>query len=64
MLNLLDIYDEDLPDCKETLLEQWKGSQGMIRSALRVGLAVGTVVGVVSIGIASAYTSFKERVEY
>lgn len=60
MLTLLDIYDDDLPECRLSLLEQWKDGQGMVRSALRVGLMVGSVVGVTAVGIATLYFNQRE----
>lgn len=62
MLTQLDI-DDALPDYKPSLLQQWKDGKGMVRSALQVGLAVGSIVGIASICIATVYTSIKEKVE-
>lgn len=63
MLTPLDIYDDDSPNYSPSLLEQWKDGQGMVRSALRVGLMVGSVVGVAAAGVATAYTSNKEKLK-
>lgn len=58
-----DLYDDELPECRVPILQQLKDGQGMIRSALRVGLAVGCVVGVTTMSIVTAYTSIKGKAE-
>lgn len=49
----LDLYDDDLPAVSLSLLEQWRSGKGMVFSALRIGLAVGSVVGAAAVGIAA-----------
>lgn len=62
MLTYLDPhYDDDLPDCKISILQQLKEGKGMIRSALHVGLAVGSVVGVFAIGVATVVESIQRK---
>lgn len=61
MLTPLDIYDDDLPDYSSSILQQLKDGQGMVRSALHVGLAVGSIIGVAAMCASVTYDSLRDR---
>lgn len=42
-------YDDDLPEVKTSLIDQWNDGKGMVRSLMKVGLTFGVAVGAATV---------------
>lgn len=47
--SLMFDYDDDLPEVKTSLIDQWNDGKGMVRSLMKVGLTFGVAVGAATV---------------